>query len=94
MKQVEKDIASLEKKRNKLTDMMLDDKISKEAYNEKYEELNRKLKKPMMKRMYYRRMYYPRKTFKTVCGSFGQSLQVQMCLISLTELYLKALYRR
>ena len=45
MKQVEKDIASLEKKRNKLTDMMLDDKISKEAYNEKYEELNRKLKK-------------------------------------------------
>lgn len=45
LKQVEKDIASLEKKRNKLTDMMLDDKISKEAYNEKYEELNRKLKK-------------------------------------------------
>ncbi len=45
LKQVEKDIASLEKKRNKLTDMMLDDKISKEAYDEKYEELNRKLKK-------------------------------------------------
>lgn len=45
LKQVEKDIASLEKKRNKLTDMMLDDKISKEAYNEKYEESNRKLKK-------------------------------------------------
>lgn len=45
LKQVEKDIASLEKKRNKLTDMMLDDKISEEAYDEKYEELNRKLKK-------------------------------------------------
>lgn len=45
LKQVEKDIASLEKKRNKLTDMMLDDKILKEAYDEKYEELNRKLKK-------------------------------------------------
>lgn len=45
LKQVEKDIASLEKKRNKLTDMMLDDKISKEAYDEEYEELNRKLKK-------------------------------------------------
>ena len=45
LKQVEKDLASFEKKRNKLTDMMLDDKISKEAYDEKYEELNRKLKK-------------------------------------------------
>lgn len=45
LKQVEKDIASLEKKRNKLTDMMLDDKISKEAYDEKYAELAHKLKK-------------------------------------------------
>lgn len=45
LKQVEKDIASLEKKRNKLTDMMLDDKISKEAYDEKYAELEHKLKK-------------------------------------------------
>lgn len=45
LKQVEKDIASLEKKQNKLTDMMLDDKISKEAYDEKYAELEHKLKK-------------------------------------------------
>lgn len=29
---IEKDIASLEKKRKKLTDMYLDDKLTKEAY--------------------------------------------------------------
>jgi len=33
----------LENKRNKLTDMLLDDKISKDAYDDKYNELEVKL---------------------------------------------------
>lgn len=45
LKRVEKEISALEKKRKKLTDMYLDDKISKEAYDDKYSELNRKLEK-------------------------------------------------
>ena len=44
-KLVEKEISTLEKKRKKLTDMYLDDKISKEAYEEKYSERNRRLEK-------------------------------------------------
>ena len=44
-KRVEKEISALEKKRKKLTDMYLDDKISKEAYDDKYSELNHKLEK-------------------------------------------------
>jgi len=38
-------LASLEKKRKKLTDMYLDDKISKEAYDDKYRESGNKLDK-------------------------------------------------
>lgn len=45
LKCIEKDIASLEKKRKKLTDMYLDDKLTKEAYDEKYSELSKKLDK-------------------------------------------------
>ena len=45
LKRVEKEISTLEKKRKKLTDMYLDDKISKEAYEEKYSKLNHKLDK-------------------------------------------------
>ena len=44
-KRVEKEISALEKKRKKLTDMYLDDKISKEAYEDKYSELGNKLDK-------------------------------------------------
>ena len=42
---IEKDIASLERKRKKLTDMYLDDKLTKEAYDDKYSELSKKLDK-------------------------------------------------
>lgn len=45
LKHIEKDIASLEKKRKKLTDMYLNDKFTKEAYDEKYNDLSRKLDK-------------------------------------------------
>ena len=45
LKRAEKEISTFEKKRKKLTDMYLDDKISKEAYEEKYSELNHKLDK-------------------------------------------------
>lgn len=45
LKRIEKEISSLEKKRKKLTDMYLDDKISKEAYDDKYSELGNKLDK-------------------------------------------------
>ena len=44
---VEKTIASLENKRNKLTDMLLDDKISKDAYDDKYNELEVKLNRAL-----------------------------------------------
>lgn len=45
LKRIDKDIASLEKKRKKLTDMYLDDKLTKEAYDDKYSELSKKLDK-------------------------------------------------
>ena len=45
LKRVEKEISTLEKKRKKLTDMYLDDKITKEAYDDKYMELKCKLEK-------------------------------------------------
>lgn len=45
LKRIEKDIVSLEKKRKKLTDMYLDDKLTKEAYDDKYSELSKKLDK-------------------------------------------------
>ena len=45
LKRIEKEISSLEKKKKKLTDMYLDDKISKEAYDDKYSELGNKLDK-------------------------------------------------
>lgn len=38
-------LAKEESKRNKLTDMMLDDRINKEAYDEKYEELSYNISK-------------------------------------------------
>ena len=47
IKQVEKTIASLENKRNKLTAMLLDDKISKDAYDDKYNELEVKLNRTL-----------------------------------------------
>ena len=45
LKRIEKDISSLEKKRKKLTDIYLDDKLTKEAYDDKYSELSKKLDK-------------------------------------------------
>ena len=45
LKRIEKDISSLKKKRKKLTDMYLDDKLTKEAYDDKYSELSKKLDK-------------------------------------------------
>ena len=45
LKRIEKEISSLEKKRKKLTDMYLDDKIPKEAYDDKYSEIGNKLDK-------------------------------------------------
>ena len=45
LKRIDKSLAKQEDKRNKLTDMMLDDKISEEAYNKKYEELSYNISK-------------------------------------------------
>ena len=45
LKRIEKEIYTLENRRKKLTDLMLDDKITKEAYDEKYEDLCKKLAK-------------------------------------------------
>ena len=43
LKRVEKSLATVEAKRKKLTDMLLDDKISKEAYDERFDEFTRKI---------------------------------------------------
>ena len=54
LKRIEKEIYNLETRRKKLTDMILDDKITKEAYDEKYEDLCRKLAKAESeKQMFY-----------------------------------------
>ena len=45
LKRIEKEISSIEKNRKKLTDMYLDDKIPKEAYDDKYSEISNKLDK-------------------------------------------------
>lgn len=45
LKRVDKSISSLELRRKKLTDMLLDDKISKEAYDEKYDDFTAKINK-------------------------------------------------
>jgi len=45
LKRVDKSIGNLELKRKKLTDMLLDDKISKEAYDEKYDDFTAKINK-------------------------------------------------
>lgn len=44
IRRLEKEFLSLDKKKKKLTDMYLDDKISKDAYEEKYQELESKIK--------------------------------------------------
>lgn len=43
LKRVDKSLATVEAKRKKLTDMLLDDKISKEAYDERFDEFTRKI---------------------------------------------------
>ncbi|PXV87838.1 DNA invertase Pin-like site-specific DNA recombinase [Lachnotalea glycerini] len=43
LKRVDKSLATVEGKRKKLTDMLLDDKISKEAYDERFDEFTRKI---------------------------------------------------
>ncbi|SEV85571.1 recombinase family protein [[Clostridium] fimetarium] len=43
LKRVDKSLATVETKRKKLTDMLLDDKISKEAYDERFDEFTRKI---------------------------------------------------
>jgi len=43
LKRIEKTIGALESKRKKLTDMLLDDKITKGAYDEKYEDFTAKI---------------------------------------------------
>lgn len=53
VKRIEKSISNLDYKRNKLTDMLLDDKISKEAYNEKYDEFTAKITKAKEEREFF-----------------------------------------
>lgn len=43
LQRVEKTLSTMESKRKKLTDMPLDDKITKEAYDAKFNELTRKI---------------------------------------------------
>lgn len=43
LQRLDKSLSSMESKRKKLTDMLLDDKITKEAYDAKYNELTRQI---------------------------------------------------
>lgn len=43
LQRIDKTLSLMESKRKKLTDMLLDDKITKEAYDAKYNELTRKI---------------------------------------------------
>lgn len=43
LERMTKKLSTLESKRKKLTDMLLDDKITKEAYDEKYDDFTRKI---------------------------------------------------
>jgi len=44
LKRVDKSLSAMETKRKKLTDMLLDDRILKEAYDERYDEYTQKIK--------------------------------------------------
>ena len=50
---VDKTLRTMESKRKKLTDMLLDDKIRKEAYDAKYNELTRKINQAKGERFLY-----------------------------------------
>ena len=64
LKRVEKDIASFEKKRKKLTDMYLDDKLTKEAYDDKYSELSKNWTNARKRKQYFLTVHYHRKTLQ------------------------------
>lgn len=53
LQRVEKTLSVMESKRKKLTDMLLDDKITKEAYDAKYNELTRKINQAKGERSLY-----------------------------------------
>lgn len=53
VKRIETSISNLEYKRKKLTDMLLDDKISKDAYDEKYDEFTTKISRAKEERDYF-----------------------------------------
>lgn len=53
LQRLDKSLSSMESKRKKLTDMLLDDKIIKEAYDAKYNELTRKINQVKGERALY-----------------------------------------
>jgi len=53
LQRLDKSLSSMESKRKKLTDMLLDDKITKEAYDAKYNELTRKINQVKGERALY-----------------------------------------
>ena len=53
LNRIDKSLSALESKRKKLTDMLLDDKITKDAYDEKYDDITRKIKQEKEERSLY-----------------------------------------
>ena len=53
LSRIDKSLSVLESKRKKLTDMLLDDKITKEAYDEKYNDFTRKINQEKAERSLY-----------------------------------------
>lgn len=49
----DKSISNLESRRKKLTDMLLDDKITKDAYDEKYNDFTRRINQDKEERSLY-----------------------------------------
>lgn len=53
LRRIDKNLSTLELKRKKLTDMLLDDKITKEAYDEKYNEFTYKISQVKEEKRFY-----------------------------------------
>lgn len=53
LSRIDKSLSVLESKRKKLTDMLLDDKITKDAYDEKYNDFTRKINQEKEERSLY-----------------------------------------
>lgn len=94
LKKEQKALENLEQRRKKLTDLYLDEGISKEAYDEKYEDLSVKIQKSRKTLQFCRRMFRIRRMWVREWHLLKKHFPMAIFWRSLTEWYLKALWRR